>query len=82
MTIDQLLQSLTLSDAAEYYEITDKQCWIEYTFLDPNDLSRRFANRVEDALVNLYVEMELAIHRAERQQQRRGEECLAGCYEY
>ena len=82
MTIDQLLQSLTLSDAAEYREVTDKLCWIEYTFLDPNDLSRRFATRVEDALVNLYGEMEMAIQRAEGRQQQRSEERLAGCYEY
>jgi len=50
MTIDQLIASLTPADADEYNRQTDKYVWVQYTFLDPNDLSRRFTSRVEHAL--------------------------------
>jgi hypothetical protein len=50
MTIDQLIASLTPADAVAYNKQTDKYVWVQYTFLDPNDLSRRFTSRVEYAL--------------------------------
>ena len=50
MTIFELIQALTPADAAECFKQSDPLCWIEYTLLDPNNLSRRFATRVEDAL--------------------------------
>jgi len=50
MTIDQLIASLTPADAVAYNEQTDKYVWVQYTFLDLNDLSRRFTSRVEYAL--------------------------------
>jgi len=50
MTIDQLIASLTSANADEYNRQPDKYVWVQYTFLDPHDIPRRFTNRVEDAL--------------------------------
>jgi hypothetical protein len=50
MTLDQLIASLTPADAEEYNRQTDKYVWVQYTFLDPYDIPRRFTGRVEDAL--------------------------------
>ena len=50
MELDQLIDLLTPADAKEYNRQTDKYAWVQYTFLDPNNIPRRFTARVEDAL--------------------------------
>ena len=50
MTLDQLIDSLTPADAEEYNRQADKYVWVQYKFLDPNNLPRRFTTQVEDAL--------------------------------
>jgi hypothetical protein len=51
--LETLLSSLTRAQAAQYAAQTDKLVWIETTLLDPNDIPRRHAERVEDALIAL-----------------------------
>ena len=51
--LETLIASLTKEQAAEYETQTDKLVWIEDTLLDPNDIPRRHAERVEDALIAL-----------------------------
>jgi len=51
--LETLIASLTKEKAAEYEAQTDKLMWIETTLLDPNDIPRRHAERVEDALIAL-----------------------------
>jgi hypothetical protein len=50
MTIDQLINSLTLADVDAYNAQADKYVYVQYTYLDPNNLSRRYTERVENAL--------------------------------
>lgn len=57
LNIGQLIASLTHEEAYTYNEQTDKLCWIEYNLLDPNNLPRRYAERVEDALIVLYEQL-------------------------
>jgi hypothetical protein len=52
-TVESLIKSLTKEHAREYEKQTDKLIWIETKLLDPNNLSRKFAERVEDALIFL-----------------------------
>ena len=53
MTVQELIQSLTAEQAREYDAQTDQLVWIETTLLDPNNIPRRFAETVEDALIAL-----------------------------
>jgi hypothetical protein len=48
-----LIDLLTLEDLRKYQAQTDKLIWIETTLLDPNGLSRRHAEKVEDKLLDL-----------------------------
>tara|TARA_R110000851_G_scaffold40748_1_gene102551 strand:+ start:370 stop:594 length:225 start_codon:yes stop_codon:yes gene_type:complete len=50
LTIDQLIASLTLEHAQAYAAKQDKFVFVTDELLDPNDLSYRHANRVEDEL--------------------------------
>jgi len=50
LTIDQLIESLTLADVDTYNAQADKYVYVQYKYLDPNNLSRRYAERVENAL--------------------------------
>jgi hypothetical protein len=50
---DALIAGLTIEQAREYEAQTDKLIWIEYTLLDPNNISRNMAERVEDALIEM-----------------------------
>lgn len=47
---DVLIASLTIEQARQYAAQTDQLVWVETTLLDPNDISRRMAGCVEDAL--------------------------------
>ena len=51
--LNDLIASLTLAQAREYAAETDKLLWIEYTLLDPINISRRYAEQVEAALLAL-----------------------------
>jgi hypothetical protein len=53
MTLQQLIQGLTTEQAQQYEAQTDKLIWIETTLLDPNNIPRRCALAVEDALIAL-----------------------------
>lgn len=53
---DALIASLTIEQAREYAAETDKLVWVETVLLDPNNISRRMAGRVEDALNALLAE--------------------------
>jgi hypothetical protein len=53
MTIETLLNSLTLADATTYNALTDKIVWIETTLLDPHDINRGYWPAVEDALIDI-----------------------------
>jgi hypothetical protein len=50
---DALIAGLTIEQAREYEAQIDKLIWIEYTLLDPNNISRNMAERVEDALIEM-----------------------------
>ena len=50
MNIDELIASLTKAQAEEYAAEIDQWCWVVDTLLDPYDIPRRFASRVENAL--------------------------------
>ena len=54
--LETLIASLTKAQAAQYAAQTDKLIWIETTLLDPYDIPRRHAERVEDALIALLQE--------------------------
>lgn len=47
---DALIASLTAEQARTYAVQTDKLLWIEYNLLDPAEISKNMAGRVEDAL--------------------------------
>ena len=53
MTLETLLNSLTIADATAYSNVTDKVVWIEDTLLDPHDIKRGHWPAVEDALINI-----------------------------
>jgi hypothetical protein len=59
MTIEQLLKTLSrgtpaaLAAAHDYAKQADKFIWVQTTLLDPNNISRRHTNAVEDALASL-----------------------------
>ena len=48
---DALIARLTLDDAIRSRDATDKVIWIETIILDAENISRRMAHRVEDALI-------------------------------
>ena len=48
-----LIDLLTLEDLRKYQAQTDKLIWIETELLDPNGLSRRHAEKVEEKLIDL-----------------------------
>lgn len=52
-TLGSLIASLTVEQAIEYDKQNDKLIWIETTLLDPNGISRRYAETVEDALIRI-----------------------------
>jgi hypothetical protein len=56
MTIDQLIDSLTYSQAVELENQTDRLIWIEVNLLDPANLSRNFAAKVDAVLDEMYCE--------------------------
>jgi predicted DNA-binding protein len=55
MDMHQLLSTLTLENATEWTNSSEAVTWIEYTFLDPNDLPRSNSNiaRIEDRFESL-----------------------------
>lgn len=58
-----LIDLLTLEDLRKYQAQTDKLMWIETTLLDPNGLSRRHAEKVEEKLLDLLQAYNLTINR-------------------
>jgi hypothetical protein len=54
ITLQQLLESLTLEQAEQCERETDKLIWIETVLLDPVGLSRRHAETVDLALEKIY----------------------------
>jgi len=58
-----LIDLLTLEDLRKYQAQTDKLIWIETTLLDPNGLSRRHAEKVEEKLLDLLQAYNLTINR-------------------
>ena len=52
-TLAQLIDSLTLEQSRQYQAQTDKLIWIETELLDPANLSRRHAEKVETKLLDL-----------------------------
>jgi hypothetical protein len=54
ITLQQLLESLTLEQAEQCERETDKLIWIETVLLDPVGLSRRHAETVDVALEKIY----------------------------
>lgn len=54
MKIEQLIESLTIDTYNEFVKETDGLAWIEYNLLDPNNLSRKHAERVEAHLLNTF----------------------------
>lgn len=54
MKIQQLLESLTVDVYNKFIKETDSLAWIEYTLLDPNNLSRKYAERVESYLLTTF----------------------------
>tara|TARA_R110000782_G_scaffold37450_1_gene88593 strand:+ start:1385 stop:1561 length:177 start_codon:yes stop_codon:yes gene_type:complete len=53
LNIDQLITSLTTEHARAYAATQDKWLYVVNELLDPNDLSHRHAERVEDQLDHL-----------------------------
>ena len=53
MTLETLLNSLTIADATTYSGVTDKVVWIETTLLDPHDIKRGHWPAVEDTLIDI-----------------------------
>ena len=62
-TLTQLIDSLTLEQSRQYQAQTDKFIWIETELLDPANLSRRHAEKVEDKLIDLLQAYNLTINR-------------------
>lgn len=56
MTLDQLIASLTYEQANELENQTDKLIWIEVNLLDPVGISRRHAEKVDQALYAMYCD--------------------------
>jgi hypothetical protein len=56
MTLDQLIASLTLEQAIECENQTDKLIWVEVNLLDPVGISRRHAEKVDEALCGMYAD--------------------------
>lgn len=54
MKIQQLLESLTVDVYNKFIKETDSLAWIEYNLLDPNNLSRKYAERVESHLLTTF----------------------------
>ena len=52
-TLSQLIDSLTLEQSRQYQAQTDRLMWIETELLDPANLSRRHAEKVEAKLIDL-----------------------------
>jgi hypothetical protein len=50
LTIEQLIASLTIEHAKAYAAKQDKYVFVVDELLDPNNLSRRYVERVEDQL--------------------------------
>lgn len=59
---DALIERLTVEDAKVYAAQTDKLIWIETTLLDPADIPRKMAIRVEDALLAILSQNEAVFH--------------------
>ena len=53
MTLQELIDSLTVEQAKQYAAETDQLVWVEYNLLDPHGISRRHSEVVEDALIAL-----------------------------
>lgn len=53
---DLLISTLTVELAREYEQQADKLIWIETQILDPLDLNRCHAVRVEEALLSLLAQ--------------------------
>lgn len=56
MTLQQLIDSLTLTQAIECENQTDKLIWIEVNLLDPIGISRRHAEVVDEVLCGMYAD--------------------------
>lgn len=56
MTLQQLIESLTLDQAIECENQTDKLIWIEVNLLDPVGISRRHAEKVDAVLDQMYCD--------------------------
>ena len=56
MTLDQLIASLTLEQATQCENETDRLIWIEVNLLDPVGISRRHAEKVDAELDRIYCE--------------------------
>lgn len=56
MTLQELISSLTLEQAIECENETDKLIWIEVNLLDPVGISRRHAEKVDAVLDQMYCD--------------------------
>jgi hypothetical protein len=56
MKLEQLIASLTLEQAIECENQTDKLIWIEVNLLDPVGISRRHAEKVDAVLDAMYCD--------------------------
>lgn len=51
--IQEIIEALTLKQALEYQEQTDKWCWVVDNLLDPQNISRKWSDAFEDQLDKL-----------------------------
>lgn len=50
MTLEELAQTLTPEQRDDYHAQVDRLVWIEYNLLDPHNLPRSLAERIENLI--------------------------------